>query len=203
MRQEFTGKTLVLLDTGLADTIDISIEIGGYAVEELRGVKKGLKVQAPGFTAARFFAPVDCTLEVVVSEANISVNYQDGSTVNANIIGTVPVSNDRGAPAAPLYVVGVTYTDAPALTMQDNAAVAVTDAGAALVAANPNRRSLRFANIGLDPVAIGATGITWAKRCIVLNAGDTWIEDRAANMAWAADCDTSKTANVTVQEVIS
>jgi hypothetical protein len=202
-RQEFSGTTLVLMDTGAAASIDMSVELQGYAVEEMRGVKRGLKMQTPGFTAAKFTAAVNCTIEVIASAANISVNYQEGATVNANIIGTVPVSNDLGSLATPLHVVGVTYTDAPAVTLQDNAAVTVTDTGAALVAANANRRGLRFTNIGTDQVTIGFTGITWAKRCIVLNNGDTWIEERAANLAWAADCDTAKTASVTVQEVIA
>jgi len=203
-RQEFTGQTLVILDTGAATSIDMVVEISGYAVEELRGVKRGLKMQTPGFTAAKFTSSVNATIEVIVSSANISVNYQDGATVNANILGQpLAVVNDRGAPANPVNVVGITYADAPAVTLQDNAAIAVTDTGAALVSANANRRGLRFTNIGTDPVTIGFTGITWAKRCIVLNAGDTWVEERAANLAWAADCDTAKTASVTVQEVIA
>ncbi len=202
-RQEFNGTTLVLLSTGAATEIDMQIEVTGYAVEDMRGVRTGLRLRGPGFSGASFTAAVDCTLEVIVSTADISINYTEGSTVNANIVGTVPVSNDRGSLGNPINVVGITYTDAPAVTLTDNAAVAVTDTGAALVAANANRRSLRFTNIGTDPVAIGFTGITWAKRCIVLNNGDTWIEDRAANLAWAADCDTGKTASVTVQEVIA
>jgi len=56
---------------------------------------------------------------------------------------------------------------------------------------------------GTDQVAIGFTGITWDKRCIVLDVGDTWIAEQAANLAWAAICDTAKTASVTVQQVIS
>lgn len=202
-RQEFNGTTLVLLSTGAASEIDMQVEVTGYAVEDLRGVKTGLRLRGPGFSGASFTSAVDCTIEVIVSAADISINYTEGATVNANIIGTVPVSNDRGSLGNPINVVGITYADAPAVTLQDNAAVAVTDAGAALVAANANRRGLRFTNIGTDPVTIGFTGITWAKRCIVLNAGDTWIEDRAANLAWAADCDTGKTASVTVQEVIA
>lgn len=214
------GKTLVLLDMGAALELDMSIEtLGGYAGEELRGVKRGLKFQADGITGAKFTASVDCVIEVVVSMANISVNYQENSTVNANILGTVPVSAaatlpvsvalplavvpDRGAPANPVYVSGITYTDAPAVTLQDNAAVAVTDAGAALVAANVARRGLRITNIGADPVAIGAAGITWAKRCIVLEPGDTWTEERAANLAWAATTDNAKLASITIQEVLA
>ena len=141
---------------------------------------------------------------MIVSNANITINQTDGANVNATIIGQpVNVVNDRGAPGTPVYVSGITYSDAPAVTLTDTAAVPVTAAGAALVAANANRRGLRFTNIGVDPVTIGFTGITWAKRCIILNSGDTWVEDRAANLAWAAICDTGKTASVTIQQVIA
>ena len=206
-RQEFAGTTLVLLDTGVASELDMALEVVGFSTEEFRGIKRGLRVRGPGFSGASFTSSVDCTIEVHVSIADISVNYTEGAnvnvagTVNANIVGTVPVSNDRGTIGAPIYVSGMTYADAPAVTLVDNAAVAVTSAGAALVAANAVRKSVRFTNIGTDPVAIGFTGITWAKRCLILNSGDTWLEDRAANLAWAAICDVAKTASVTVQEV--
>ena len=227
-KQAMTGQTLVLLDTGAALELDLSIEgTGGFSREELRAVKRGLKFQAPGITGAIFKAAVNCTIEVVVSAANISVNYQENSTVNANILGipavtisgqpvkidtenrvtkiqeAVPLAviPDRGAPGNPQYVTGITYSDAPAVTLQDNAAIAVTQTGAALVAANAARRALRLTNLGPDPVTVGFTGITWAKRCIVLNIGDTWVEERAANLAWAAICDVTKTASVSSQEV--
>lgn len=214
-RQQFTGSTLVLLDIGAATGVDMSLEVTGFSVEEFRGIKRGLKLSGNAgqqFSGATFTSDVNTTLQVIISNANISVNYQDGSTVNANILGTVPVSitgqplavvPDRGAPGNPQYVTGITYSDAPAVTLTDTAAVAVTDAGAALVAANANRRGLRFCNIGVDQVAIGFTGVTWDKRCIILNAGDVWVEERAANLAWAAITDAAKTANVTIQQVIA
>lgn len=203
-RQSFAGRTMVILDTGAAATIDAEIEISGFAVERFTGIKKGFKLQAPGFTSATFTAAVGCTIEVIVTDANISVNYQDGAAVNATIVGPlpVPVSNLYGSPGSPLTVVGLTYSDLPAVTLQDNAAVAVTSAGAALVADNANRKAMQIANIGTDPVAIGFTGITWAKRAIVLNPGDIWTEDKAPNLAWSAITDAAKTASVTVQEVI-
>lgn len=205
-RQEFTGQTLVILETGAAATLDMSVEVSGFSVEDFRGIKKNFKLNAPGFSGASFTAAVDCTIEVIVSNANISVDNPDGVSVKAQVTGTdVPLAviPDRGAPGNPQYVSGITYSDAPAVTLTDNDAVAVTSAGAALVAANAARRGLRFTNIGTDPVAIGFTGITWAKRCIILNAGDSWVEERAANLAWAAICDATKTASVTVQQVIA
>ena len=211
-RQAMDGKTLVLLDTGVALSLDLKIEAaGGYAGEELRGVKRGLKFQGDVITGATFTATVNCTIEVVVSSANISVNYQDNSTVNANILGTVPVSvarplaviPDRGAPGSPVYVSGLTYSDAPATSITNAAAVACGPAAVVVMAALAGRKAARFLNIGPDPVAIGAAGITWAQRTIVLNAGDVWIEERGANIAWSAITDAAKTASVTVQGVIA
>lgn len=202
-RQALAGKTLVIMDTGAASSIDMDVEISGFSVEKFTSLKKGFKLNAPGFTSATFTSASSCTIAVIASDADISVNYQDGAAVNATIVGQpVSVSNDRGTLATPIYVSGMTYSDAPAVTLQDNAAVAVTSSGAALLAANANRKSARFTNIGTDPVAIGFTGLTWAKRCIILMNGDTWVEDRSPNLAWVAICDTAKTASVTVQEVL-
>lgn len=88
-------------------------------------------------------------------------------------------------------------------TLENTPAVAVTAVETALAAARVARRSIRFTNIGTNPVAIGAPGITWARRCIILNAGDTWLEESAAALAWAAICDTAQAASITAQEVIS
>jgi hypothetical protein len=200
-RQEFSGRTLAIMSLGAASSIDMAVLVNGFGVEELRGMKQGFQIRGPEFGGAEFLSAVDTTIEVVVTVADLSINTQEGSTVNANILGVVPVSNDRGAPGTPLYVSGITYADAPAVAMTNAAPVACSAVAAVLVAANAARRAVRFTNIGVDPVAIGATGITWASRCIVLNTGDTWIEDRAANLAWSAICDTGKTASVTAQGV--
>lgn len=202
-RQEFQGTTLVLLSLGAALSVDMNVEVQGFGVEELRGVKNGLRLRAPGagFTSAVFTAPVDCVLEVVVSRADISVNYTEGASVNANIIGTVPVSNDRGAPGNPVNVVGITYADAPATAIVDRAAVACGPVATVLLAADPTRKRARFANIGASAVTLGTTGHTWAKRVIVLEAGDVWIEDDAANLEWIGITDAGGAASVTVQEV--
>lgn len=201
-RQAFRGTTLVLLDLGAASAIDLALEVENFGVEELRGVKKGLRVTGPLFTSALFTAAIDCTIEVIASAAAISVNYTEGATVNANITNApLAVVNDRGSPGAPVYVSGVTYTDAPAVAIVDRAAVAVTDTGATILTASASRKKARFCNLGPDPVTLGTTGHTWAKRCIVLEAGDVWIEEHAANLAWFAITNTATAASVTAQEV--
>lgn len=97
----------------------------------------------------------------------------------------------------------VTLAAEHAATFENSAAIAVTAVETPLATARTQRRSIRFTNIGADPVAIGATGITWARRCIILNPGDTWLEDSAAGLAWAAICDAGKTASITAQEVMA
>jgi hypothetical protein len=74
---------------------------------------------------------------------------------------------------ASFYVSDTTYAVVPAATLTDNAAVTVTSAEAALATANAALKSLSFTKIGSDLVAIGFTGITWLKRCIIQNEGDT------------------------------
>jgi hypothetical protein len=113
----------------------------------------------------------------------------------------LPVVNDRGAPGNPVYVSGITYSDAPATSITNSAAVPVTAANTALLAASATRKAARFANIGADPVAIGGAGLTWAQRCIVLEPGDVHFENDGANLAWSAICDTGQTASITCMEV--
>ena len=187
------------------------MQIGEIDFSTAGAVKRGLKFQADNITGAKFISAVDCVIEVVVSGANISVNYQDGATINANIVGTVPVSvalplavvPDRGAPANPVYVSGLTYSDAPASAVTNAAPVAAGPVAVVVMAANAERKAARFLNIGPDPVALGAAGLTWVQRTIVLNAGDVWIEERGANVAWSAITEAAKAASVTVQGVMA
>lgn len=202
-RQQFGGKTLVVLDTGVAvELLSLIVEVDGFGAEELRNVRRGLKLQAPGFSGARFVAPVDCTIEVIVSNANVSVNYQEGSTVNVNVNDLpLPVATTRGdAPVNPFFVTGLTYSDTPAASNANAAPVAVGAAAVQVAAAAANVLQRRFVNNGPDPAAIGAAGITWANRVIVLDVGDVWVEEKGAPLAWYA-ITAGGAAAVTVQEL--
>lgn len=202
-RSQIAGRNFAILSTGSAASIDVKIEITGFAVEELRGQKRGMKVRTPGFDGVRFLSSVDTQIEVFASVADIDISLE-GQAVAATILNTpLAVVPDRGAPGAPVYVSGITYSDAPATSMLNTGPVAVTDTAVSVLAANAARKAARFYNAGTDDVALGASGLTWAKRCIVLAAGDTWVEERSANLEWVAICDTGKTASVNVQEVLA
>lgn len=211
IRAQMSGRTLALLSTGAASSVDLKLEITGFAIEELRGQRRGFKVRTPGFDGVRFLSAVATTIEVFTSVADIDLSLE-GQTVNATIAGTVPVQvlntplnvvNNRGTPGAPVYVSGLTYADAPATSLVNTGPLAVAAVAVSVMAADANRKAARFANVGTDPVALGATGLTWAKRCIVIEPGDVWVEERGANLQWFAICDTAKTASINVQEVMA
>ena len=212
LRQELQGKTFVLVSTGAAPTIDLKIEIQGFANEEMRGVKSGFKINAPGFTSCLLTASVNCTVEVVTSFADISINTNEGSSVQATIVGTptviigsqpVSVVPDRGAPANPVYVAGITYNDAPASSRNDNAPIAVGPVAVLLLAANASRKEVRICNLDTDEIAVGGPGITWEKRVIVLAGADTFFDDRAASLAVYAITNAGKSTRITTQEIIA
>lgn len=203
LRQEFTGRTLVILSIVGAASINMDVEMSGFATERLRGIKAGARLRSGvGFTSAVFRSNTNCVLEVVATDADLSVNMIDNATVQAQIVGQpVAVVNDRGAPGNPVNVVGITYADAPATGVVNNAPVACGPVIAQLIAASATRRHARFCNLGPNPVTLGPAGHTWARRCIVLEVGDVWIEERAANLGWFGITDAGGAASVTVQEV--
>lgn len=204
--QQTRGRFFLLLDTGAADSVELALMDGTRELERIRTASRGFsaRVSGNGFTHVELRSSVSTALEIVISEGIVEFDFFAGARVSATIENPLPlpVSNDRGAPASPIYVAGITdLSDAPATGMTNGAAVAVTDAGAVVLAADATRKAARFCNIGAAPVALGAAGITWAARCIVLNPGDVWIEERAANLAWSAITAAGTAASVTAQGV--
>jgi hypothetical protein len=208
-RQQTAGRALLILSTGAASSVGLTLNDGTQELESIRTASRGLRaeVAAPGlrgFTSFDLLSAVDCTVEVVVSRGAVGLSSADGSQVLATVTNTsLAVVPDRGAPGNPVYVSGLTYSDAPATAVSGSAPVAVTPAGVAVVAANAARKGLRLRNLGPDPVAVGGTGLTWANRCIVLDVGDMWVEERGANVAWSAIVDAGKAASLGVQEVVA
>jgi hypothetical protein len=202
----YGGRVLVLVDTGAASSVALRISIPEQNDEEISEASRGFKARlmAGRFADVELTAAVNATVKLIVSDNDIDFNVFDGATVTAIVSATpLPVSNDRGTPGNLLFVSGVSITDAPAVTSPDNAAVACTAVIALILAADATRRQIIFTNIGVDDVTLGAAGHTWAKRCIVLKSGDSFVEDRASNLAWYGICDAAKTASVTTKTVIA
>lgn len=205
-RIEARGNSFVMISTGAAASVELWIMQGSQEVEYIRTAPRGFRARMGqgGFSHIELRSSVDTVCEVVVSDGVVDFDFITGTTVQAEIVGLpLQVSNDRGSPGNLLYVAGVSVADAPATSAPDNAAVACTAVQALIVAADADRRQVTFTNIGTDPVALGATGITWAKRCIIIASGDSYVEDRAANLAWYGICDATKTASVTTKAVLA
>jgi hypothetical protein len=204
-RLPYPGRALQIVSTGAANTVDVEVEWGGDQQNtELFGAFNdgdAIKGGAFAFLGLSLTAAVDCVVDLLVSRQDVAL--VNGQSVNATIVNPlpVPVDLDRGDnPATPVYVSGTVLGDTPANTVTDAAAVAAGPVAAALLAADATRLEAVIFNQGPDPVALGMAGITWAKRAIVLNAGDVWIESRAAGKAWYAITDAGLNASVTVQE---
>jgi len=201
------GAYFTIMDPGSAGSIGVKFYDGSRELESINTAKRGFKARpASGrFTRVDLSSSIDTVAQIVISDGDIEIDVSDGASVTASIAGLpLPVQLDRGTPALPLNVVGLSLSDAPGSSIVDSAAVAVGSAAAvSVVAADANRRALRLANIGADPVAIGGAGITWAKRCIVIQPGDLWEEAKGANLQWFAICEATKTASVTAQGVMA
>jgi hypothetical protein len=209
-RINIVNRVLMITNISGADMCEVGIELSGnIPVERFERVKRGFRLRTPGFAAFTIKAGAAAiTVDVITSVADITVDTIDGAHVSASIVNPLPlpVANNRGATLdAPVFVSGsITTTPLPpANTINEPATVAVTDAATVLVASNPNRVAVRFNNIGANPVAIGSAAITWAKRTIVLEPDDVWIEDSAGRTPWSAVCSPGLQSNVNIQEVMA
>lgn len=202
---DIRGKMFVIAAASVITVMKVQVKLGSVIIEEFETNRRFRVKTETGFDKIVITTAADVTLDCVLSDGTVEFDFADGISVNATITNLpLAVVPDRGAPGNPVYVSGITYTDAPATSLEEPAAVAVPAAAlTALVAANAGRKSIKFTNLGPDPVAIGGAGLTWAKRCIVLEVGDTFVEERGANLAWSAITDAANTASVSVQGVVA
>lgn len=206
VRQGTSGSFFLLMDTGVAASVDIVFRVHAQVAEHITTAKRGLKAalsHGDKFTSIDFLSTVACSVTFVVSDGVVDISQLDGANVNATIANAfpLPVSNDRGSPGNPVYINGTVAGNPAAVAVVNDAPVAMTAAYAAIVAANANRVSLRLTNTGTNVVALGAAGLTFANGCILLQPGDTFIEERAANLAWGGICNTGLASTIAVQEV--
>lgn len=206
IRQGTSGSFFLLTDIGVATSIDVQFKVHAQVAEHITQAKRGLKATLPHgqhFTGIEFLSTVACLITFVISDGLVDISQLDGANVNATIANAFPlaVSNDRGSAGNPVYINGTVAGLPAALAIVNDAPVAMTAAVTNIVAANANRVSLRMTNTGSQVIALGAAGLTYANGAILLQPGDTWIEERAANLAWYGICNTGLASTLAVQEV--
>lgn len=203
VRLPYRGRCLQLLDLGGLETVNLTVEWGDKQQPENMGaVPEKFQVKAGDvFTGLILQAASAVTIDLLVSFHDVGINPVDGSTVSIDPSQLpLPAALTRGAaPGTPLYVAGLAYT--PAATVDDSAAVAVNDSLDLIVGADAARIEIRFRNNGVNAVALGSSGLTWAKRSVVLEPGDVWVEVNGAALAWYGITDAGNSASVTAQEL--
>lgn len=169
-----------------------------------RGLKVRLLPAAGELVLVRLRAAVAAVVSFVASDQVEIDQTGDGNTVQVSNApgGVLQVANDRGAVGNPVYVSALTG-GTPAVSMTHSGPIAVAGAAVNILAALTTRKTVRIGNIGAGAVALGPIGITWADRAVVLQPGDVWFEDQAANLAWYAIADGTTAASITLQEVLA
>lgn len=205
-RIDVLGRQFLALSMTVPTSCKFTLWAGPIILEEFETSRRFEATTAVPFTRVSITPQADTVLDFIISDGGVKFDYADGITVNAKILDQpIQVVPDRGAPGNPVYVSGITYSDAPSTQVNNGVPVPVTHVVTALQSANATRRRSVWVNDGPDPVGLGgAAGMSWANRTITLDVGDMWIEDRAANLAWSAVCESAgKTATVRNQTVAS
>jgi hypothetical protein len=214
VRQSVLGRTLNVVKIVGAVDFDMNVEIDGFPVEKFQAVARGFKLKSPGFKSVEITSPVDITVTLILSFADIDVNYIDGATITAKIDPAqlpLPVSNDHGATAGnPIYTAqavvpseiaahacnAVTVTDVP---------VSLDIPALAIVAGAPLTQFI-VRNMGPNRVGLVAQsglgfGVNFDYSAVVLEVGDIWIETDAPNWNWWAVSDFPAGAKVAISTV--
>jgi hypothetical protein len=205
-RQQTAGSYFMLMDTGVAPSVDLVIRVHQQSAEEITTAKRGTKAKLQGgmsFDSVEMTSTVDCVVTFIISDGVVDFDIIDGATVNIGNTTPILVSNDRGTAGAPIFVNGTIAGNPTAVAIVDHAPIAVTAAITVIDAGSANRISIRITNTGANPVALGSSALTWATAAVILQPGDTWIEERAANLGWNAICNTGLTTTLGVQEITS
>lgn len=181
LRQFFRGRCLAVVSTGAASSVRVALfGRDQQDAEDFGEVGKNFSIFADvQFSGVELTATVNTTVELIVTDYRVDLLDGSGVTLQSLASGLVLPVQDRQA-----TVVG------------NGTQATVGDTEAALSVADATRVELRVTNTGANPCALGAPGITWANRAIVLNPGDTWIETRASARAWHAICATGLATTV-------
>jgi hypothetical protein len=115
------------------------------------------------------------------SASTITGNFNIGSgdfKDSATSTNQVTVVNNSSQPVTTAPVAAVSITNIAPSTIGTAAISVVNDAA---------YKRVIFRNAGVTgSIAIGGVGITFAGAAVVLEPGDIWVEDNAANLQWYA-----------------
>jgi hypothetical protein len=175
-RAEYGGQMLQVVSTGAASSVTLQVELGSRdQTEDLGDVVSKFRMvsQAERITGLTLTSAIDTTVDLFISDQNITLADTSGSSVVASIDPTqLPLSVDN-------------KNDHAAETVTYPGAVNVSNAGSGtlLLAGSAAYRRAVFYNAGANPVAIyrgAATPNMFTAAAIILQPGGAYIEEKYA-----------------------
>lgn len=200
---DIPGKLLLIDSPGVAGGVDVQLMRNGQPGQHMPNRKAAFR-HVGDFDGVILTSSVDSTVGLFLSFDDVQLGVTDGASVT--VPGGVVITNPGNAPVpvtfsqqiVPLGSVAVNNNNASAVPVQTQQlgtivdhSPAVINAGAAQLLINDaTYKRLRVRNNSAAAVvAIGGSAVTMANAAIILQPGDTWVEDDAAGAAWYAVSD--------------
>lgn len=201
------GKLLYIQRSQAGAVLDITFH-NGNGTQGVSGVGKGFKASpVGGFDTITFKAAADGVVEFIITDGEVSAQFDDASTLIGNDDGqAIPirlpdgqrllVDLEAGTVNVNATNVGINNDDTkPVPTKQKLAGIVtpynpvnINAAGVLLFAQDLSRRGLRIRNVGANAVAIGGEGVTFDHATDIIQPGETWNENEAPGAEWHAIC---------------
>jgi hypothetical protein len=202
--------TIILVD-GIdgAAGVDITPILNGTPQRTMPSRKTAFKYRTP-YDAVELQAAADCTVAIFLTTNDVSLGFADGAQVNVaggvSILNAaderVPVDLAGGVVNVTATNVGISNTNANPVpvrsqtlnTLVDHLPAVINTGAAQLLINDATLQRLRIRNAHATALlALGGPAVTLANAAIVLQPGDSWLEDDAAGAAWYATSDTNGT----------
>lgn len=202
----YSGQFFAISDTGAARSVSLRFVVNGSEQNLIKNMTAGFETQM-AFDRVIFQSDVDTVISFFASSVPVRLGNRDGMQVKVQADNPLPV-NFAGTVAPVVGQIGNTNanpipTQRQTLTaIVDIPLVTLANANTAYVISNDTTLlRLRIRNPNASAVLyIGGAGVTAANATIVLQPGETWLEDDAAPAKWYAVADTAG-AQVALQGV--
>jgi hypothetical protein len=194
-----SGKLIVVDSVVGADGVDITPMFNNGTGRTMPNRKKGFKCWTD-YDAVVLKANADCVVSLFLSTSDVSLGFTDGSSVN--VAGGVSILNgadaripvDLAGGNVTVNAAGVTISNTTAapvptkevrgVTVVDLAAVVVGVAAVKIVG-DATLSGLRIRNnSAANKLALGGAGVTMANAAVILQPGETWVENDVPGANW-------------------
>lgn len=204
------GSVLYVQRSEAGQVLDIEF-FKGNASQSVQRVGKGFKAQpVGGFDTIRIKASDSGTVDFIVTDGDLNVQFDDANTIIGNDDGQAVPIRAKAGERIPVEIggstvqvtadnVGINNTTAnpvPVKTVRQSQIIdyAPTNVGTAsvLLVSDAALQGLRFRNPHATArIALGGAAVTMANAAIVLEPGDIWNETDAPGAEWHAISDTA------------